>query len=412
MKFIRYELFVSLIIVAIITLMVGCKYDVSPSQWDQNTTQGSIDSILQIDPPIKAKAGVNTITITGINFATPPDSNIVYVTKTDGDKSTVIADIFSSSSSSITLYRPNIASDFCRFILVSTKAIAVAQSGLYKIDPVLVKYGAFLDNKQLAVVAGDKNENIFVVYSSDKSIYKVAPSGQKTQLDTVATNQPYGGKIGPDGKLYLMENKGAIEVVDVQANTITKLNVGSSVKCGDFDSQGDLFVAGIGTDLITVAHDGTKKLSGNFLSDVILDVRVYNDYVYIIDSAKNPTATKPLKSIQRCKIDYTNHTVGSNELVIDWSTTGQYSSRSLTGITFSSDGKMYVATNSQDPILMIDLNTNKVSTLYKDIIPSMCKQLFWGNGTYLYVIIGNASNPAVDWSLYRIDTGVNGAPFY
>jgi hypothetical protein len=164
--------------------------------------------------------------------------------------------------------------------------------------------------------------------------------------------------------------------------------------------------------LITVAPDGTYKRSGNFQPDVILDVRVYNDYVYIVDSTKNPTATKPSKSIQRCKIDYVNHTVGSPELVIDWNTTGEYASRLITGITFSSDGKMYVATNSPYPILIVDLNTNNVSTLYKDILPSYCKQFFWGNGNYLYIITGNTANPAVDWTLYRVDTGFNGAPFY
>ena len=413
MKFNRYVLIASLMIVAILAIMPGCKFEVSPSQWDPSSRQGVNDSIMQIDPALEAKAGVNTITITGKNFATLPDSNIVYVSKMDGDKSTATADILSSSSSSITIYRPNVVSDSCRFIIVSPKALVVAQSGLYKIDPVLVKYGAFLDNKPLGVVAGDKDENIYIVYSADKTIYKVASNGQKMQLKTLAMYQPYGGKIGPNGKLYLMENnKLSLDVIDVQADSSTQMKIGSNVKCGDFDSQGNLFVAGNGTDLITVAPDSTTKRSGNFQPDVILDVRVYSDYVYIVDSTKNPTATKPSKSIQRCKIDYANHTVESPELVIDWTTTGQYASRLITGITFSSDGKMYVATNSPDPILIVDLNTKTVSTLYKDILPFFCKQFFWGNGTYLYMISGNTSNPAADWTLYRVDTGFNGTPFY
>ena len=417
MKFIRYIIFLTLIIIVILATMAGCKFDVTPSQWDQNSGQGVIDSILQIDPPFEARAGVNTITITGKNFATPPDSNIVYISRIDGDKSTVVADIMSSTSTSVTIYRPNVVSDSCRFVLVSTKAIAVTQSGLYKIDPVLVKYGAFLDNRQLGAVAGDKDENIYVVYATDKTIFKVAPNGQKTQFHTLAKNPVFGGKIGPDGKLYLMENKTAIDVIDVQNDTSKLLNIGHAVECGDFDSQGNLFVAGSNTDLITVAPDSTTKLSGNFKSDVILDIRVSGDYVYVIDVSKNLTASGSSKSIQRCKIDYTNHTVGASEMVIDWGTMGQYSSRTLTGVTFSSDGKMYVATDSQDPILIVDLNTKNVSILYKDILPSLCKQFFWGNSTYLYMIVGNMANtttgtPAVDWTLYRVDTGFNGMPFY
>jgi hypothetical protein len=412
MKFLRYGFMGHLMIVSILAVIQGCKFDVAPSQWDQSAQQSDIDSITRIDPPFEAKAGVNTITITGKNFAAPPDSNIVYVSKFDGDKSTVIADIVSSSSSSITIYRPNVVSDSCMFVIVSPKARAVAQSGVYKIDPVLVKYGAFLDNKPLGVVAGDKNENIYVVYSLDKTIYKVAPTGQKNQLKTLAKFQPFGGRIGPDGKLYLMENKGSIDVVDVQKDTSSLLRVGPNVKCGDFDSQGNLFTAGNATDLIIVAPDGTTKRSGYFLPDVILDIRVFGDYVYIVDSTKNLTPTGSFKSIQRCKIDYTNHTAGAPEMVIDWGTTGEYSSRSITGMTFSSDGKMYVATNSEDPILIVEPVTKLASILYKNILPSNCKQVFWGNGTSLYIITGNTANPAVEWTLYRIDTGLNGAPFY
>ncbi len=411
MKFIRYKTIITSLIVTISAAIIGCKFDVTPSQWESNSTQGVTDSILQINPPFEARPGDNTITIIGKNFATPPDTNLVYVEKIDGDKSTVVADIMSSSSTSITIYRPNVVSDSCIFVLVSTKAIAATQTGLYKIDPVLVKYGAFLDNRSIGVVAGDKDENIYVVYSTDKTIFKITPAGQKTVLDT-AKNQPYGGRIGPDGKLYLMENKVSLEVWDFQANKSSFLKVGAAVKCGDFDLQGNLFAAGIRSDLVTVAPDSTTKLSGYFRSDIILDVRVYGDYVYIVDSTITPTATDPSKSIQRCKIDYANHTVGTPEVVIDWTTTGQYSTRSLTGISFSSDGEMYVATNSTDPILMVDPNTKNVSIFYKDILPSLCKQFFWGNGTYLYIISGNTSNPAVDWSLYRVDTGFPGAPFY
>ena len=65
MKFNRYVLIASLMIVAILAIMPGCKFEVSPSQWDPSSRQGVNDSIMQIDPALEAKAGVNTITITG-----------------------------------------------------------------------------------------------------------------------------------------------------------------------------------------------------------------------------------------------------------------------------------------------------------------------------------------------------------
>ena len=131
MKFTRFVIIISLMIVATMAIIPGCEFDVTPSQWEQGPLQAINDSILLIDPPLVAKAGVNTITITGKNFADQPDSNIVYVSQMNGDKNTVTADILTASSSSITIYRPNLRCKIsCIYIGVRQGSIPVIQNNI------------------------------------------------------------------------------------------------------------------------------------------------------------------------------------------------------------------------------------------------------------------------------------------
>jgi hypothetical protein len=61
--------------------------------------------------------------------------------------------------------------------------------------------------------------------------------------------------------------------------------------------------------------------------------------------------------------------------------------------------------------LVIDPNTKAVDILYKGILSSYCKQIFWGKGTYLYMMRGDASTTnAQEWTIYRVNMGVNGSP--
>jgi hypothetical protein len=107
--------------------------------------------------------------------------------------------------------------------------------------------------------------------------------------------------------------------------------------------------------------------------------------------------------------------LGNQELVIDL-TQGIFGSRLIKAFSFSADGsKMYIGTNSPDPILIatdamnIPITSDRVDILYKNILPPYCKQFCFGN--MLYMISGNAV-PAVNWTLYQVDVGTTGAPYY
>ena len=161
--------------VALMVMMTGCEYDVAQPLWHQDFEEPPTPVITQIEPAQVATPGVNIITIRGENFAESPDTNTVYF-------GTVPAEIASTSATTITVRRPNLVIDSCTIKVISNQALVVAKYSPYKIDPVINRYGSFLDNVVLSIVAVDDAENLYVVETASRNIVKVTPDGQQTTV--------------------------------------------------------------------------------------------------------------------------------------------------------------------------------------------------------------------------------------
>jgi hypothetical protein len=408
MKARRFLMFIVLIITASVVIISGCKYDVAQPQWDKPFTAPASPTIDQIVPS-EAMPGVNTITINGTNFGMPPDdTTTVYF-----DKETV--EIISISSTSITVRRPSTVSDSCMIKVVSNRALLVAKKGPYKVDPVIENYGSFLDNLPLAVLTTDNAENLYVIEQSSRNINKVTPDGNRTVVG-VATRIPYDAVFGPDGRMYLPENNKSIDVADFTADTVkewTKLPSGRNVKFGDFDAKGNFYTGGTRSDLVILPPNPPAaptaadiKTANAYISDEILAIRVHDGYVYVV--SRDASLKDPAK-IWRHQIFLDRDSLGAKELVYDMSNTGDLSSKLIKAISFSSNGKIFIATDDTDPLLVYDPGTQTVDIFYKNIVPSNCKDMCWGTGNYIYIISGNTT-PAVNWIVYKIDMGTTSAP--
>jgi hypothetical protein len=403
----RLSIVAGLPVLVSMAVMIGCEYDVAEPQWDKPLTTTTSPRISAIDPAQEAKAGVNTITIRGENFAAPPDSNEAYF---DNQR----AEIVSTSSTSITVRRPNLVDDSVFIKVVSNKALVVAKFGPYKIYPVFQRNGAFRDNIVLNALAVDNGDNLYVVYgdSSTPRIFKVTPDEQRI-LVARASRLPTEGRFGPDGRLYLLGNNRSIDVVDVQAGTAAqwlRLPSGRIVRVGDFDANGYFYVGGTRSDLVVIAPNLSVSPTGIYASDDIVAVRVYSGYLFVASRVPTSGGGPPAPaSIWKHQIDASGN-VGAKELVLDMSGTA-FASRTIRAITFSADGTMYIGTDSSDPILIVNPVTRSVDYFYKNILPPYCKNFYWGRGTYLYLLSGN-SNPAQEWNIYRVDIGTAGAPYY
>lgn len=393
----------ALFMAVLMTVMTGCKYDVAQPLWFQPYTAPPTPTITQVNPA-QALGGANTITIAGTNFAVAPDTNLVYFNN-------IMAEIVSASGTAITVRRPNLVSDSCTVKLVSPKALVVAKFSPYKISSVFERYGGFFTNVQLNVVVADQAGNLIVVKGdTSRGIIKVTPDGQQTVIGK-STRNPFDGKIGPDGRLYLVESNRSVDVVDLNtgiASQWLQLPSGKLPRLCDFDVNGYCYVGGSKSDVITIAPDLTVTSLGVYAKDDIYGLRVYNGYLYVAIKTASPSATNPATAIWRHSIA-AGGVLGTKELVLDWTQT-PYASRTIKVITFASNGVMYIGTDASDPIVMFDPASQTTDLLYKSILPSYCKQLYWSTGNYFYMISGNTT-PAQEWTIYRVDAGVTGAPY-
>jgi IPT/TIG domain len=402
-----------------LVVVIGCKYDVAEPKYFEPEAAYTTVTINSIDPAQEAVPGVNTITIHGSGFDGAIDPMVVHNASTNSDTTIVYqgvyfgnvpAEVVAISSTSITMRRPDLVSDSCIIKVLSDKALVNAKIGPYKIDAVKSQSGAFLDNLALSTVTIDALGNLYVIKQvAPCTIYKVTPAGDKTAIG-IASYVPTDAKIGSDGNLYYLNSQfqKRIYMANVNGSATTKDSLwgtaAKNVKFGDFDANSYFYAGGAQSGIVVVRPDRSSRVESYYASDTILSVRVFNQYLYIAVRG----------AIYRHSISDTSQ-VGNQELVLDL-TQGVFGSRSIKAFSFSADGsKMYIGTDSPDPILIatdamnIPITSDRVDILYKNILPSYCKQFCFGNK--LYMISGNAA-PAVNWTLYQVDVGTTGAPYY
>lgn len=386
----------STIVLILFLLANGCKSDIAQPIWEQPFTTPPTPKINGV-VPAEAIAGVNTITINGENFASASGTNTVYFNTTQ-------AEVISSSSTSIVVRRPNVVSDSAEVKVVSSQALQIVKYYPYKVDRVFEEYGNFDPSKALSVLVADNQDNLYVI--EERTVYKVTPDGEKTVIAT-ANRISYDAKIGPDGNLYLTGNNRAVDKVDLTTGTVTRwvqLPSGKTVKYGDFDDNGNFYSGGIKTDLIVVGSNATVKPAlGYYTTYTILAVKAYNNYLYVA-AKKSDYADTTI--IFRHSIDAAGN-LGAQETVLDMRTSSDLAARTVTGITFSTSGVMYIATDAVDPIVTFNPVDSKLDYLYKGILRPYCKSFCWGPGTYIYMLNGDAAT-GEKWAVHKVNTGITG----
>jgi hypothetical protein len=429
MKSYRFYMMTLFVVTSLIMVIIGCKYDVAEPLWNSPPASSTEVSITNVDPA-QATPGVNYITIHGTNLLGALDSNKVRVTRYNDTTGAVVRDttymfiyngilfnniqatVLELSPTMIKVNRPNVASDDCTIKIASEQALASVKFGPYKIDAVMEPFGGFVANVILGAIAIDNAENVYVINGvTPFNIYKITPTGDKTVIG-VAPWIPTDASIGPDGNLYYTNNvvpttlkPKEIRMVDVNAQSTadslwSALNIVKNINFGDFASNGNFYAGGRRTSVVVVRPNHSTRVDAYYATDTILAMRAFNNYLYVGVRA----------GIWRHSLSDTS-VIGAPEQVIDLTQGILAAARPLKAFSFSSDGtKMYIGTDSKYPVLVADATTfpisiDKVEPLYKDILPTNCKQFCFGNK--IFMISGNAS-PAVTWNVYKIDVGTDG----
>ena len=411
----RFFILVGIIVAACLATMVGCEYDVAEPMWDKPVPTVTTPTITGVVPSRVAPAGVNTITIQGQSFGDSISEMSVYFNST-------VAEILSTSATAIKVRRPNLVATSAVIKVVSAKAYLAAKTSPYDLDPVMDRFGSFVANIQLAVVAVDSVENIYVVaYGTPYTFWKVTPDGVAAQLSITevspALKRTYSDARIHRGNLYLIGSlQREIQMANLsngQLTRWTRLPPGLPVDFGDFDASGNFYTGGTSTDLCVIPPNppvslttGQIKTAGSYLTDEIMAIRVFNGNVYV---ASRQTNTGAAVKIWRHTIDAAGN-LGSQSLVLDLS---RVTSSAVRAISFSATGTMYVTIDDPNPLLVFVPSTNSLDYFYKSILPPNGKHASWGGGKNLYMISNDPNAQAANvWNVVRVNMGSSGVPYF
>lgn len=389
-----YKPILAAFIIIFIVVMAGCEYDGPTAQWTNVVEETDSPAITEVVPSV-AVAGVNYLTINGINFSEDPEKVSVYI---NGYQSEIV----DFSSSSIKIRRPDRSGDSLSIKVNVYGAVNLGRWEPYTITPVYDSYGEFLSGTALGCLAIDKDENVYVVENtSTREVYKITPTGEKTLIGN-ADAAIQGAALDANGKLYLFRNNKNIYAVETDTLAIYA-TVAKNVNSGVFDSHGTLYASGKSADINVVLPDGSARQAGFYARDEIFCLRIFDNYLYALIELRTSDETHPELAIWRHQILDAQGNLGDAELVFDWAATGEdYAESVPETFTIDTKGAIYIGSDNAAPILYYNPSTQTIDQIYKGIIPASAAKLLWGNGNYLYMIYSGGSS---DNDLFRIDMG-------
>jgi hypothetical protein len=388
-----------LFLIALLAIHFRCEYDGPTAMYNHKHAATTPPVISGLEPSSVAPAGYNYLKILGENFDASPEKNFVYF-------NTVPAEVVNSTTTAITVRRPNQTGDSLTVMVATLEAIEIGEYGPYKVEPVYAAYGQLVETDKIGSVAVDADENVYFT-QAPRDVFKVQPDGTTTLLGS-SSRAVTDSRVGPGGKLVMLMAYRRIYAMDLATGEETEwANVGEAVSYGDFDEYGNFYAGGEETDLITIKPDTTFSKLGVYMADTIACVRVYDRYVYLLVKPAAPDDSNPAVAIWRHKIQNANGSLSARELVLDLLEMNFEAGTQVYDFTFSDDGILLIGTDNSSPLITYNVESNEQDIFYKGILPPAAHNLVWGNGNYIYVAQGGEN-----WSLVRIDVGGQGATYY
>jgi len=409
--------------VLIFIMFTGCKKEPEPSLYDPNYVSGQQPIIERMDPPDSAYAGVGAIDVYGKYFMPKEpyeEYNQLYFDK-------VMADILQMSDTKITIASPSYIGDSIKVKIAVRGSDKFSEPVYYKLKAAVdTTFGRMDDFKQKHIVYAVAVDRAGNVYASTKveanppfgQILKINKNGEPTiWVDNTPYLKANAMKVGPNNKLYVAYSLGRIkEVATIDLNDSTLQETYVSLRRApfdiDFDQDGNLWVAAQ-TELVKVKPDQSQESLGAF-SLFLQSVRVHEEggttYIYLAGQ----NLAKKEEKVWRYPLN-ADGSLGAEEVILDASTDGwlvkeDSSLVDIKAITFSTDGKMYIATDmSPDPLVIYDMTTKTYDFQYPGLIKPKLLSLSWfGN----IIFAAQTNYGESDSNILRIDVGKQGAPYY
>jgi hypothetical protein len=398
---------------------VSCELEEPTSIWDlpDDPTAEDTPVITSILPIDSSMAGVGEIRIVGENFSSELGANVIFFNDTR-------AEVISDSETEIVIKTPKVTGDALMVRVARKGGYLLSNAAPYRIIPSVVAHGVLSGSEKAVCLTVDRDEN---TYASLKTgvVRTIDRLGGAEDFATAFLGAP-AMKVGPENDLYILwtfRGNGRVSrfyqdtTFTIKCDTVWNVDSTSySLDCDtsatvfydddtynnvvgagfdlDFDSDTILWV-GSGTELTSVTPDGSKNSADSYSADV-RSVRVFNNYVYVLEGSEAGS-----QKIWRSPI-LAGGAVGAREEVVDLGTEETMTGVAVHNFTLSSSSDIYMATDDTTAALAVYYtDTDACERFYPRMIPGPLSYLAWGNGPFLYASFTPAGNATP--VIYKID---------
>ena len=388
-------------------LLVTCSQESPKAIWNPNLDTSSAPKIERVQPDGTERFYDMEITISGTGFSSEPEENKVYF---DNERAVLV----SSSPEQIVVRRPVIIGDSIAIKVVVNDQAIIAKHSPYKIEPIVEELGKFTRGNVIYGMAVDKDENVYAFHRGSV-IYKISPDNAKSEYAVAVTARGEDIRFGPDGGMYFPGKIGT-------QKTISRIPAGGGEEeivhntrrgftCLDFDKNGELYACGKKSALWHINVNSGEGTELPLLFDFsIYAMKFTENELYVLGNYSGGRGDLPDKGIYKCSIQ-ADGSLGAEEAVLDWSTTGEYADYDIYGFTVNENGDLYIGTNHPDPLYVYSAG-GVGATLYPTLLQSNGASLVWGNDSSLYMMRGDRGGVIEAGRIYRIRTPYKGVPYY
>ncbi|HTP12510.1 MAG TPA: hypothetical protein VMM37_02740, partial [Bacteroidota bacterium] len=284
-------------------------------------------------------------------------------------------------------------------------AVLFSNTVLYKLKAGVASFGGLSSTELSSSVAVDASGNLYTGYSSagiEAGVLKFTSAGVRAQYGSPTTGTAYwtDQKFGPGGYLYAARNFRALYRFSPGGGSAAALwlafPVGTLIAAIDVDQNGYVWGGGNNSNIYRV--DQNKVISTYPFVGSVHSMRIYNGYLYF--AAKTDAGEK----IWRAPISSSG--MGTPEIYFDFA--AAYPTNIPLSITFSSDGILYIGTDSPDGLVVVSpgKSYNAPFAVYTASFGTGLSWLAWGAADDLYASTTNGL-------LLKITVrGKKSAPYY
>lgn len=396
--------FITISIILIAVLFVGCEYENTPVATDPREEGAPPPEITSIEPEEEWLAGVDKIVINGNNFSEIPENNLVYF----NDKKGTILD---ASPTQLNVRPPvDAIGDSIRVRVSVMGAVRFSNTIYYSLEQAVEQWGGLPGSQLPWGVAVDGDDNLYVATEGPgelQGIQKITPDGESSEYSPRQGWIYISLRMGPDGYLYTARGP-AIQAILYRVEPgggtpspwIAAAHGIGRVRDMDFDANDYLWIGGNNEELYRASLD--QEVTAFPFDQNVTAVRVFDDYLYVASQSDGEY------NIWRFPLDAQSD-LGEKELYFAFSDEIGDPEVAAYSLTFSADGEMFVGTDRGDYGMIIVYPDRSWEPFYPALIKPKTRTMTWGDGHYMYLSREEYDEPQ---RLFRVNTLREGAPYY